>query len=233
MFKKSKFMAAFLMLLCGLLSLSSIASADETKQFVIGDTLTFGSYEQDNNNSNGKEPIEWIVLDKKGNELLLISKYCIENRIYDTLPFPAVFFKTVTWERCILRKWLNSDFISYAFNSDDREKILRKRIKNFDNPKYNTDGGNDTEDKVFLLSINEAIRYFPSNAARRAAPTSYAVNQGAELKNGFCRWWLRSPGYFKCDAAHVDSDGGMSYAGAEPHVGFISVRPALWLDISK
>lgn len=47
-----------------------------TKADVVKDhVITFGAYEQDNDLTNGKEPIEWIVLDvdKKTNRALVIS----------------------------------------------------------------------------------------------------------------------------------------------------------------
>ena len=245
MFKKSKFLAILLFLLYGSLSLSGVASAVDLKSLKVGDTFTFGHYEQDNNSSNGKEPIEWLVLDRKGDEVLIISKYVIDSRPYGILGFISVIFEGITWEKCDLRKWLNSDFINAAFDSKEQGKILRKKIKNLNNPKYNTDGGNDTDDKVFLLSIGEAIRYFPTNESRITRATPYVI-----CKDGFPEdieiitgkpyggdsWCLRSPGYFKIDVAHIDcatgNEGGISYAGGEadsPHL----LRPALWLNISK
>lgn len=205
----------------------------QARQIKRGDVLTFGVYEQDNNHSNGKEPIEWIVLDKRGSELLLISRYCLDCRIYNSLDFWEVFYVKITWEDCEMRKWLNTTFLSEAFNSNEQEMISQKRLSNLDNPKYNTDGGNNTEDRVFLLSINEAIRYFPSNETRKTSPTLYAYNRGASVRNGYCKWYLRSPGYFKFGAATVEENGEMSYSGAEPNVGFIAVRPAMWIDVSK
>lgn len=154
-----------------------------------------------------------------------------------------------------MRKWLNSAFINSAFNSQEQGKILRKRIKNFNNTKYGTRGGPDTEDKIFLLSINETVRYFPSNDARKPVPTAYTVargglilrkyggDDGEELyssrNNIIISWWLRSPGYTKDSAANIDYNGELSYAGSPVNVatsenrGDGLVRPALWLDVSK
>ena len=205
----------------------------QARQIKRGNIFTFGAYEQDNDYSNGREPIEWIVLDKKGNEVLLISKYCLDRKIYASMPLIIGLFMSTTWEECELREWLNSDFLNTAFDATQREKISRKKISNFDNTKYGTKGGNNTEDKVFLLSINEAVRYFSSNKARQASPTSYALYQGAEVENGACKWWLRSPGYFKYSAALIEQDGSLSYSGGESNITFVGVRPALWLDISE
>ena len=232
--RKMAFNLKFLVLFLGVvLTFGVVTSASDAKSLEIGDTFIFGRYEQDNNYSNGKEPIEWIVLDKKKDEVLLISKYCLETRQYKPLPFLVAIFMSVSWEDCELRKWLNSSFLHDAFDSKEQEKISKKRISNLDNTKYNTKGGRDTEDSVFLLSINEAVRYFSSNGARQASPTLYALNKEPRVEKGFCMWWLRSPGYSSIHVAEIDCDGSMSYWGAEAQVEFIAVRPALWLDISK
>ena len=50
----------------------------------VGSIITFGAYEQDNNTRNGKEPIEWQVLEIKGGRALLISKYGLDAKRYNT-----------------------------------------------------------------------------------------------------------------------------------------------------
>ncbi|MBP3696995.1 MAG: hypothetical protein J6J45_05560, partial [Clostridia bacterium] len=67
----------------------------------VGDYITFGSYEQDNDLSNGKEPIEWLVLDKQDGKVLVISKYALDAKPYNDE------YVDVTWETCTLRSWLN------------------------------------------------------------------------------------------------------------------------------
>lgn len=62
----------------------NITSSKNTKpQVEIGNTIEFGVYEQDNNVSDGKEPLEWIVLRKDGDRVFLISKYCIDYKPYN------------------------------------------------------------------------------------------------------------------------------------------------------
>ena len=89
----------------------------------------------------------------------------------------------VTWETCTLRTWLNEDFYTTAFSKKERGYIAETLVKNEDNPEYGTVGGNDTRDKVFLLSIGEATTYFDPDPdaygpARRAKVTEYAKAQG-------------------------------------------------------
>ena len=110
------------------------------------------------------------------------------------------------------------------------------------NSLYDTDPGNDTTDKVFLLSITEVKKYFSSNKARKCAPTDYAIAQGADTNtsNGLCCWWLRSPGITSHYAAHVGSDGSVSYFGDDVNSIFgygnygnygNYVRTALWINL--
>lgn len=49
----------------------------------IGDTFIFGTFEQDNDKTNGREPIEWRVLDKNEKGVLLLSEYILEFGAYE------------------------------------------------------------------------------------------------------------------------------------------------------
>ena len=138
----------------------------------VGETITFGSYEQDADTSNGKEPIEWRVLDKKNDKALVISKYALDCQPYNET------YADVTWETCTLRRLLNSDFVDEAFSAEEQEEIAITTVTADANPDYDTDPGNDTKDKIFLLSIDEVESYFSSDSDRMCAPTQYAISQG-------------------------------------------------------
>ena len=207
----------------------------------VGDYVIFGSYEQDNNLENGAEPIEWQVLDVKDGKALVISKYGLDCKPYDNNKYG-----TDTWETCSLRKWLNSNFIKNAFNTTEKEKIITTQLSNPDNPKYGTEGGNDTKDKVFLLSIEEAEKYFSVKDEGACVPSTYAKEQGAYTasnNNGW--WWLRSPGTHQHYAARVAANGvvqengyvaedkGTKYTDGYAYNGAGGmVRPSMWIDIS-
>ena len=186
----------------------------------IGDIIFFGTYEQDNNTKNGKED----------NKLLIISKYAIESQKYSS------FSSGYTWENCSLRKWLNKSFFDNAFTPDEKEYILTSTISADENPEYSSDAGNDTEDKVFLLSTTEVKKYFESGNAQ-CSGTAYCYSRGIKKsENGNCWWWLRTPGRntyggYYC-AAGVGSDGSISYEGNGVNIEN-AVRPAMWIDISK
>lgn len=196
------------------------------KNIKVGDTYKFGSYEQDNKTSNGKEEIEWIVLDKDGISFLLISKYALDCQQYTASK------TNITWEACLLRTWLNETFLNAAFSESERAKISTVTVSADKNPKYSTSPGNSTADKVFLLSITEANRYFGSNSTRQCKGTAYCYAQGA-YRNGGCCWWLRSPGYVSYAAAVVLHDGYLFEAGHRVNYDEVAVRPALWINLGS
>ena len=201
------------------------------KQLSVGATFYFGKYEQDNYTYNGKEDIEWLVLAKEDDKILVVSKYALDCIEYNT-------YGSTTWETCSLRSWLNDTFWNAAFSSAEQSWILSSTVTADKNPDYDTSPGNNTTDKVFLLSITEVNSYFDDISSRECQGTVYCYAQGAyKDDNGNCWWWLRSPGYSSYKAAAVRSSGFVS----SDHLiyrkgGFVSidncaVRPALWISL--
>ena len=198
----------------------------------IGSSVFFGSYEQDNDTSNGKEDIEWIVLEKEGNKALVISKYALDSKQYHTS------MCDITWETCSLRKWLNGPFLD-AFSAEARNSIIDTTVTADKNPSYSTSPGNDTTDKVFLLSIAEVNKYFPSDEARKCTPTDHTKAQGVWKSSRYstdgrttCWWWLRSPGSLSDHAVLVRVHGSIQIDGRGVFNILGGVRPALWIGLS-
>ena len=210
-------------------------------KFTVGNYVTFGEYPQ---TAAGEDmtPIEWLILARYGNKALLISRYGLDAQPYNT------DFTDVTWETCTLRTWLNGTFYNKAFSSAEQAAILTTDVDNSKNQCYSgwsTNGGKNTQDKVFLLSYAEANKYFgvtynnSSNTKSRVAPTAYAIAQGAGKNSSYktadgidAGWWrLRSPGVSQYDAAYVSTDGSL-YAN-RVNVGSGSVRPALWVNLES
>ena len=198
----------------------------------VGDTLVFGTYEQDNDTTNGKEDIEWLVLTKENNKILVVSDKALDCKPYNQSR------DYVTWETCSLRNWLNNDFINAAFTAEERAMIPTVTVSADMNPEYNTNPGNATKDRVFLLSIVETEKYFTSDEARKCVPTEYAISNGAYTSDSYtkggkvtCWWWLRSPGGNRNRAAYVDLDGSVFRNGYFVSYDDGSVRPALWISI--
>ncbi len=199
----------------------------------VGGTFFFGSYEQDNNTLNGKEDIEWLVLAKDGSKTLVISKYALDCRQYNTSD------NNVTWERCSLRKWMNSTFLKNAFSKDERSRILDSKVTPDKNPKFGTNAGNTTTDKVFLLSITEVEIYLGNNETRECALTVHAKARGAWTSDNHktvsgeatCCWWLRSPGETQRSVVTVNAAGSVLYFGDYAISGDECVRPAMWINL--
>lgn len=197
---------------------------EKIKSAKVGDYVFFGAYEQDNDTSNGKEDIEWLVLEVKDGKVLLISRYALDRKPYNTR------YTDITWETCSLREWLNNDFIDSAFSAKEQVMIPTVTVSADKNPEYDTYPGGATQDKVFLLSIAEANKYFRSDSARQCKPTRYA-GAYANSDNGSCWWWLRSPGGSQSSAAGVHIGGAVSCYGNYVLTGGGAVRPALWINL--
>lgn len=189
-----------------------------------GDRIYLGSYEQDGNEENGKEPILWRVLQINKKEMLLLSEYALDVQPFHTCS------EEVTWEDSSVRKWLNTEFYQKALAGWETA-VKEVTCKASDNQTYGTDGGNDTKDKVFLLAwedtYNEAygfpkalsvisdytgeqMQYSEVSKARLCYPTVWASgknplitrnheereDQYQQMVDGFgsVYWLLRTPG---------------------------------------
>ncbi|MBP3870419.1 MAG: TIR domain-containing protein [Faecalicoccus sp.] len=196
----------------------------------VGSTISFGTYEQDNEQAvDEEEDIKWKVLAVEGNKFLVVSEMALDARPYNEQE------EDVTWETCTLRDWLNEDFLDAAFTKQEQKFILTTTVTADKNPEYSTNPGNDTEDKVFLLSVSEAEKYFSSDSDRQVKATEYAKENGAYFygSNGNSWWWLRSPGYISSCAAAVRNDGSIRCDGYGVDDDRSAVRPALWLGIDN
>ena len=145
--------------------------------------LIFGNYEQDGDDSNGPEPIEWEVLETNETGVLLVSRYILDSRQYD----PSM--SAVSWGSSDLRYWLNTDFLNTAFTLKEQQSILEITSPADTNEYYSTDAGNDTNEKVTILSVKDVInnyefgiweeeRIFGICDKLIVPATAYAVSQG-------------------------------------------------------
>ncbi len=217
------------------------------------DCVYFGNYYQ--SSADEKEPIKWRVLSVAGDDAFLVADMNLDCKPYNES------YTSVTWETSTIRSWLNGydsdenvqgnnytddNFIDTAFTEEEYAAIKTTRVINNDNPSYGTDGGNDTEDKVYLLSVDEAgnVEYgfdsvFDVNSKTREVKNTeyaksngaYTINNSGYVGNGY--WWLRSPGYYSINASYVHCYGlGYGY-GNGVNYGYNGVRPALHLDLSS
>ena len=198
--------------------------ASSYKGFV---TIAFGRYPQASNNESAL--IEWLVLKNDGSKALLISKYALDCQRYNTSG------RDVTWETCTLRRWLNGSFINSAFSAEEQKQILHTTVTADRNPSSNTDPGNNTTDKVFLLSRAECSQYLVLCDARSCEGTAYCFAQGAAQQDVYvgCRWWLRSPADYSGCVICVNDNGTYASAGCSTFSDGITVRPALWINLGS
>ncbi len=212
------------------------------------DCIYFGNYWQNDTNGDGKadqndqkEPIKWRVLSVNGNDAFLLADRNLDAGSYNEK------FTDVTWATCTLRTWLNDTFLNTAFTPAEQTAIKNTTVVNKDNPYYGTEGGENTIDKVYLLSIAEVCNTaygfngeFDTNSeTREAKNTAYAKECGAWTStsteyegNGW--WWLRSPGTDRSiNASYVDDSGYGDYDGYSVDTVIDAVRPALHLNLSS
>lgn len=189
------------------LSAALAAHSAYLNQFEVGKTVVFGHYQQNNNTDDEANEIEWVVLANDGERTTLITVNALDYQPYMNE------YSTSTWETCSLRKWLNDDFLNAAFTEKEKAQLETVTVVSDKNPDNPQNRGNDTRDRVFLLSIQEVKKYFPSDSARICFPTAYAKAKGAYVGDtGATCWWLRSsenvygsPEVY--DDGTIDSDG--------------------------
>jgi len=179
------------------------------------------------------EPIQWRVLENGSGGLLLVSDKLLDIKTYHPT------YVNMTWENSGMRAFLNGrttpfanpfnyNFIGWAFNTREQAAIKTTSVANPNNPYYSTPGGNATEDKIFLLSAQEASNsaYFTNDADRVAVRTAFSGGS-----TGYY-WWLRSPGDTQDCAAYVYVDGLVPPFGYRVSAE-LGVRPALLLNLTS
>ena len=172
------------------------------------------------------EPIKWRVLQSENGEAFLLSDVILDKQLYNEND------KYVTWEKSSLRAWLNKKFIKRAFIDEEREKINITEIINQDNPVYGTEGGNNTFDKIFLLSLSEVSEQQDGEKYGFLDDEIRACGKSDFSKTGSW-WWLRSPGYDSGYAAGVYDYGWVYRYGHDVGSSDDGVRPALHLNLSS
>lgn len=168
------------------------------------------------------EPIKWRVIKCENGEALLLSDIVLDKQKYNKR------LKKVSWEKSTLRKWLNKKFMNRAFSSSEQEAIRTTKVINEDNYYYKTDGGNDTLDKIYLLSLSET-----DEEKEYGFTDSYGMTIKYSNYADLCDyqyWWLRTPGEKNISAAAVDMFGEAYVGGGESDME-LGIRPVLHLNL--
>lgn len=203
------------------------------------------------------EPIKWRVLQVDGDKMLLLSDVILDAKPY------CNEWGYITWEKSTVRSWLNgynsnendlgidyigNNFKDIAFSESEWNKIVNSNVENADNRKYGIDGGNNTKDKLFLLSLadvndtTKAMSYgFTMNwdTYDEALKSTYSDYSGyvdncslTKLSDDSCNWWLRSPGSGEYYAAYVAWDGTVQLQGQCVNINDYGIRPSLYLPVN-
>lgn len=206
-----------------------------------GDGFYYYNWSAGGNRYFRYEPIKWRVLSNDGTELFLLSEYCLTDQKYNET------VTDVTWETCTMRFWLNDTFLTEAFTKIEQKAINETTVVNDNNPEYGTKGGNNTADKIFLLSIDESrsTTYgFSSDwdeydAARAAYNTDFAWAKGAysDYGNTIYRsaavWGLRSSGDNGYSSARILGGSDIDRSGRSVDHYDIALRPALKINLTS
>ncbi len=199
-----------------------------------GDKISFGNY-------------QWRVLERLEDRALIITEYIIERRPYHSV------YKETTWADCAIRAYLNGEFRD-KFSAEEQSRMIPVLNRNPDNEWYGCEGGADTHDTIFLLSMEEAAcRYFGDSSLKLYNPGKnqrywferkdknnskrIARHEGKKSSDW---WWLRSPGRVGVKAVYIHGDGNIGIQGNNILIGNLSdgecrggVRPALWLKLQE
>ena len=190
----------------------------------VGDTIIFGKYEQDRNKENGPDPLAWRVLDKEDGKLLIITELLI-----DELPYHAVY-----WKHSPINGFLNGSFLN-DFTAEEKEMLVKIRVQPDPHPDApDVDQGSSFEEKVFLLSVDEAEKYFADDADRVSTLTAYTIWFGDfdQEPGDAYSWWLRTAywnGSQSAVIAAVDANGRII---VYPHWFNCALRPACWIQVA-
>ena len=184
--------------------------------------IRFGSY-------------DWRVLEERDNKALLLSEKVIDLQKYHNV------FENVTWADSTIRKYLNSDFYN-TFKQSEQSQIIETQLSNHDNPWYCVDGGADTSDKIFLLSLEEAVMYLGDSGQLKNPDNKYFIDdifndarKALYMDNSPSRWLLRTPGSLPYFAACTTIEGKIAVTGdfvnrPSTENFNVGIRPALWVN---
>jgi Family of unknown function (DUF6273) len=202
------------------------------EELSVGAFMNFGAY-------------QWRVLDVKENAALIITENIIEQGVYHDA------YVDITWADCSLRRYLNGEFYQ-RFTAEEKARIVPVINKNPDNPWYGSAGGADTQDRIFLLNLDEvACKYFGDSSEllyqpkknqrywfERKDENNEKRKARLEENQSICWWWIRTPGRVSVKAVYIHGDGNIGIQGNNIFKGNIAdgrctggIRPALWLNL--
>jgi len=170
-------------------------------EYQVGKVIEFGHL-------NGK-PITWKILYKNGSDVLVFATDHIGYHQWNTERDHTV------WVGSSLRRWLNKDFVSEAFTLKENMMVILKQLINNQDPRWYSDNGPNTRDKVFVFNRQELDEYVPNIEDR-------AINEW---------YWLRGHGDCLLALQAVYNDGTIYDIGVNKNATDVAVRPAMWIRL--
>ena len=215
------------------------------KEVKVGDVVVFGDYCHHNNIYGvyyENNPLKWLVLEQREGKVLLLSLQSVNILSFVSREeYLEQKDNGFTWENSAIREYLNQELLYLMFQQEELSCICETVVYTPDNPIYGTDGGADTTDYLFLLSIEEAQKYFSTDLERRTQIVpdvelpQYDLMPHQHYLNttDYYDWWLRSPGKKPDIAACVGRFGDIMMEGQWVDTEDVSIRPAMWIDLNK
>ena len=244
------------------------------KDAEIGDLVCLGNFEINPYNET-TEPIFWRVIDKQDGKLLILSDKLLDSFSFN---YDPELVKSdngkVTWENCSLREFLNNEFLEMQFTKEEQalvqtvinenkaanEELLKQwgSFEDRDGKPYSEQtmqdmkDGPDTEDKVFLLSYQEILKYFgepneeydgrsdyPFTAMKANPKWKALITQAVEYnavgyydRDNFCGAWMTRT----MSTAKNEPHALVTYITSEGQVfnnftyDQMFIRPAMWIS---
>lgn len=191
------------------------------------------------------EPIKWRVLSNLGGQVLLLAENALDCQRYNS---EAV---NITWAESSLRTWLNKAFLSAAFSASEKKFLSKTKVVTPDTVSYSiiTEGGKDTNDKVFVPSYEDLVNVnygfcrtrSIKDTARCCAATDFANARGVTFVNdkeyvtsegkASCSWPLRSPGMVGNKIYAIRGNGIVDIDYSV--YSCFGIRPAITLDLKS
>ena len=180
---------------------------------------------------------DWRVLDKKDGSMLIMADRVLELRSFHVCSPGVEKFPAIKWNDCEARKHLNSEFLN-RFSAEEKARIINSHVKTCENAWYKASAGGDTHDYVFLLSIEEVVKYLGDgkDVANKVGKKEGVLNDDFNVKRRAVSlddeaktWWLRTPGEGDNFAALVNAEGGLAIRGMAVTLDDAGLRPAMWI----
>jgi len=187
---------------------------------------------------------DWLIMEKQEDKTLLLRKFVIQQNDFNLSDF---YYEELRWENNPLRLWLN-DIYYNSFTAEDRERIILTRLENTPNPWYGIDGGNDTDDYIFSLSLWDVVKYFGDSGLLAKGDPNGFFSKG-KIKDQYNEarialdemgkkqdWFLRTIGWETGEDLPINEFVSVSEKGFLIVYGYgpstyTRLRPAMWIKI--